>query len=192
MHGWQLFLSVFGVIFVAELPDKTTLAALVLATRHKPSAVLVGAALALTVQSLVAVAAGRLVALLPERPVHVVAGIVFVVSAIVMWVRKEDDDEPHEKRKEREGFGGAVWTSLVVVFIAEWGDLTQLATAALAARYEAPVIVFAGSALALWTVCAMAVSVGHHAAKLFDPEKTKKVAALLFLAIGVALVAGLL
>ncbi|MEO8798891.1 MAG: TMEM165/GDT1 family protein, partial [Polyangiaceae bacterium] len=64
MHGWQLFVTVFGIIFIAELPDKTTLAALVLATRHKPLAVLVGASLALTVQSLFAVGAGRLLALL--------------------------------------------------------------------------------------------------------------------------------
>ncbi|MEO8800940.1 MAG: TMEM165/GDT1 family protein, partial [Polyangiaceae bacterium] len=62
--------------------------------------------------------------------------------------------------------------------------------AALAARYRSPFVVFAGSALALWTVCAMAVLVGHHAAKLFDPAKTKKVAALLFLAVGAALIAG--
>src|SRR5262249_58540833 len=89
----QIFLSVFGVIFVAELPDKTAFAALMLATRYRPLPVFLGAALALTVQSVVAVAAGGLVSLLPARPVHVGAGVLFVVFAVAMWRRKHDEDE---------------------------------------------------------------------------------------------------
>src|SRR5579862_1658327 len=83
-------LEIFAVVFVAELPDKTALAALVLATRHKPWPVLLGTCAALTVQSLVAVAAGQLVSLLPGRVVHVVAGVVFLASAVAMWLRKQD------------------------------------------------------------------------------------------------------
>ena len=77
---------------------------------------------------------------------------------------------------------------------ARWrrGDLTQLATAALAAHYHAPYVVFGGSALALWSVAAIAVFVGHHAGKLLDPHVTKRVAAVLFALVGVALLAGLL
>src|SRR5580700_10765400 len=82
-----LFGTVFAVIFVAELPDKTAFAALVLATRYRPLPVFLGAALALTVQSIVAVAAGGLLSLLPARPVHVGAGVLFLVSAVVMWRR---------------------------------------------------------------------------------------------------------
>src|SRR5580698_4613518 len=92
MTALELFATVFGVIFIAELPDKTALAALVLATRHKPLPVFLGAALALTVQSVVAVAAGGILSLLPARPVHVGAGILFLVSAVVMWRRTGDDD----------------------------------------------------------------------------------------------------
>ena len=84
MSHLSLFFYVFGVIFVAELPDKTALAALVLATQNKPVPVFLGTALALAVQSAVAVAAGRLFSLLPPRPVHIVAGLVFIVSALVM------------------------------------------------------------------------------------------------------------
>lgn len=190
MHGWALFFSVFAVVFVAELPDKTALAALVLATRHRPLPVLLGAATALSVQSLVAVAAGHLVSLLPQRPVHLFAGGLFVVSAIVMWRRKEESEEDVEDRGD-----GSFWRAarlvFVVVFIAEWGDLTQLATAALAARYHAPVVVFAGATLALWSVAAIAVFVGHRAGKLLDPHVTKRVAAVLFALIGVALLVGL-
>jgi putative Ca2+/H+ antiporter (TMEM165/GDT1 family) len=191
MHGWALFVSVFGIVFVAELPDKTALAALVLATRHRPIPVLIGAATALTIQSAVAVTAGQLVSLLPARPVHVVAGGIFVVSAVLMWLRKEETSEDVRDRPET-GFWRSAWLVFAVVFVAEWGDLTQLATAALAARYHAPYVVFAGSTSALWAVAALAVLVGHRAGKLLDPHLTKRIAAVLFAAVGAALLAGLL
>jgi putative Ca2+/H+ antiporter (TMEM165/GDT1 family) len=192
MHGWALFFSVFGVIFVAELPDKTSLAALVLATRHRPLPVLLGAGMALTIQSLVAVAAGHLVSLLPQRPVHVLAGCLFLVSAVVMWRRNEEPDAEGEERGGEGGFWSSAWLAFVVVFIAEWGDLTQLATAALAARYHAPYVIFASSATALWAVAALATFVGHRAGKLLNPRLTKRIAAALFAGVGAALVAGAL
>src|SRR5882724_3788183 len=119
----RIFATVFGVIFIAELPDKTAVAALVLATRHRPLPVFVGTALALVVQSLVAVAAGGLLSLLPARPVHIGAGLLFLVSAVFMWRRNddEDDDAAHDSA-EPEGFKRAFWKSFLVVFIAEWGD----------------------------------------------------------------------
>jgi putative Ca2+/H+ antiporter (TMEM165/GDT1 family) len=80
-----LLLSVFAIIFVAELPDKTSLASLLLATRHKPLPVFLGASLALTVQSAVAVAFGHVLSLLPAKPVHIVAGLLFVGCAVAMW-----------------------------------------------------------------------------------------------------------
>ncbi len=194
MPPLSLFATVFGVIFLAELPDKTALAALVLATRHRPLPVLVGAATALTVQSAVAVTAGQVVSLLPARAVHTVAGGVFLISAALMWRRKEEaeekDAEARASKPGGDGFGRTAWLSFVVVFIAEWGDLTQLATAALAARYRAPGVVFAGSALALWAVATVAVFVGHRAGKLLDPEVTKRGAAVLFALVGVALLVG--
>ena len=191
MHGWALFLSVYGVVFMAELPDKTALAALVLATRHRPLPVLLGAGAALTIQSVVAVAAGHLVSLLPARPVHLFAGGLFLVSAIVMWRRKEEDEEAIAEDSAR-GFWRSLWVVFTVVFIAEWGDLTQLATAALAAHYRAPYTVFGAATLALWSVAGLAVLVGHRAGKLLDPHVTKRVAAVLFALVGVALLSGLL
>src|SRR5580704_16727445 len=87
----QVFVSVFGVICVAELPDKTALTTLVLATRYRALPVFLGAALALTVQSAVAVAAGGLLSLLPPRPVHVGAGVLFLVFAVIMWRRRAEE-----------------------------------------------------------------------------------------------------
>jgi putative Ca2+/H+ antiporter (TMEM165/GDT1 family) len=191
MTPFQLFLSVFGVIFVAELPDKTALAALVLATRHRALPVFLGAAGALAVQSLIAVVAGQLLALLPARPVHVFAGALFLVSAVVMWRQKEDGDEAPAKDDQRaQSFGRVLWMVFTVVFIAEWGDLTQLATGALAARYQSPFVVFAAATLALWAVAGIAVVAGNRAGKLLDPNVTKRVAAVVFAGIGGALVVG--
>jgi putative Ca2+/H+ antiporter (TMEM165/GDT1 family) len=192
MTGAALLAYVFGVIFLAELPDKTALAALALATRHRPLPVLVGAASALSIQSLVAVGAGRLVSLLPARPVHVAAGGLFLVSAVLMWRRREEAPEERAEDRRVQGFWRATGLVFGIVFIAEWGDLTQLATAALAARYDAPVIVFAGSTLALWAVAALAVFVGNRAGKLLDPRVTARIAAGLFVIVGIALIAGVL
>ena len=195
-HALELGLSIFGVIFVAELPDKTALSALVLATKYRAVPVFLGAALALAIQSMVAVGAGSLFALLPARPVHIGAGVVFLVSAWLMWKRRGDEGDPSTVGAEPSSSRTRFWRPLAsvfgVVFLAEWGDLTQLATAAFAAREKAPWIVFWAATLALWAVAAIAVAVGRRTAHVLAPEVTKRVAALLFAAIGVALLTGLL
>ena len=196
MHSLELGLSIFGVIFVAELPDKTALSALVLATKYRPMPVFLGAALALTIQCVVAVGAGSLVALLPARPVHIGAGVVFLVSALFMWRRPGgESDTPTvgaEQSSNRAPFWRPFGSVFGVVFLAEWGDLTQLATAAFAAREKAPWLVFGAATLALWAVTAIAVVVGRRTASFLAPEVTKRVAAVLFAAIGLALLTGLL
>ena len=187
----QTFLSVFGVIFVAELPDKTAFAALMLATKYRPLPVFLGAALALTAQSVVAVGAGGLISLLPARPVHVGAGILFLVFAVLMWRRKQEEEaQGTGAPTSRAPFWRATAAVFGVVFVAEWGDLTQLGTATLAARYAQPVTVFCAATLALWCVTALAVVLGNRAGKLFDPVLTKKIAALVMAALGALLMCG--
>ncbi len=192
MSSISIAASVFGVVFIAELPDKTALASLVLATRHRPLPVFLGAAVALAVQSLVAVLAGHLLSLLPARPVHVGAGLLFLVTAVLMWRKKDEEDESGKKDSQALGFWRTAWLVFGVVFIAEWGDLTQLATAALAARYAAPIAVFIGATLALWAVVTIAVVVGNRAGKLMSPDITQRIAAGVFAVVGVAFVVGLL
>jgi putative Ca2+/H+ antiporter (TMEM165/GDT1 family) len=186
-----LFFYVFGVIFMAELPDKTALAALVLATQNKPTPVFLGTALALAVQSAVAVLAGRLFALLPPRPVHVVSGIVFIASAVVM-LRANEEETPGDTSAKApaapKSFLRTAGMAFGVVFLAEWGDLTQLGTAALAARYEAPVLIFTASTLALCAAAGVAVIVGHRAARILNRVLLQRIAAGLFALVGIALV----
>jgi len=189
MSSIELFGTVFGVIFVAELPDKTALAALVLATRNKPMPVFVGAALGLTVQSVIAVAAGSLLAQLPTQYVQIGSGLLFFACGVLMWIRHPEEEE-EAAAKVATGFWRTLWTVFAVVFVAEFGDLTQIGTAAFEAKYHAWVVILLASTLALWCVAAIAVFVGHRAGKLLDPKITQKVAAIIFVVVGVILIIG--
>jgi putative Ca2+/H+ antiporter (TMEM165/GDT1 family) len=182
----RLLATVYGIIFIAELPDKTAFASLVLATRHRPFLVFVGAGAALTVQSVVAVTLGDLLSRLAARPVHILSGVLFLVSAVAMW-RRDTGGEAARGSDSRDGWA-AVATSFAVVFVAEWGDLTQIGTAALAARYHAPLTIFTGATLALWSVVAVVVFLGNWAGRALSPEVTKRVAAAVFAAVGVVLI----
>jgi putative Ca2+/H+ antiporter (TMEM165/GDT1 family) len=183
---------VFGVIFLAELPDKTALAALILATRHRALPVFFGASLALTVQSIIAVGAGSLLARLPTQVVHVGSGVLFIGCAIAMWFRKHSEDEVAGKTAESAGFWSALWTVFIVVFVAEWGDLTQIGTAGFQAKFHAWFTILLASSLALWSVAALAVLVGNRAGRLLDPGLTQRAAAIVFVVVGALLVAGVL
>jgi putative Ca2+/H+ antiporter (TMEM165/GDT1 family) len=185
-----LFATVFGVIFLAELPDKTALAALILATRHRALPVFLGASLALTVQSIIAVAAGSMLARLPSPIVHVGSGVLFIGCALMMWFRKPGEDELTAETERTASFWSALWTVFIVVFVAEWGDLTQIGTAGFQAKFHAWLTILVASSLALWCVAALAVIVGNRAGKLLDPNVTQRVAAVAFVIIGVLLASG--
>ncbi|MDE2290822.1 MAG: TMEM165/GDT1 family protein [Elusimicrobia bacterium] len=185
----RLFSSVFGLIFLAELPDKTAFATMLLATRKHPVALFVGAAGAFAVQSLVAVSFGTTLSLLPHAPVRLAAGALFLVFAVLMWRRGAEEDEPELPAAKRASFLRAAWTAFAVIFAAEWGDLTQLATATLAAKHRAPLTIFLAATLALWAVTALTIVVGRRARRHLDPAVLHRVAALAFALVGVAMLA---
>jgi putative Ca2+/H+ antiporter (TMEM165/GDT1 family) len=161
--------TAFGLILPVELPDKTFIATLVLATRYRALPVWLGVAGAFLVQCLVAVTAGGLLSLLPKVVVVSLAAVLFTVGAIVLWrgARTADEQEAAEEaalleqtRRDLQGWRVAA-TSFGVLFLAEWGDLSQLLTAGLAARSGDPVSTFVGSWLALVTVAALAIVLGR-------------------------------
>jgi Ca2+/H+ antiporter, TMEM165/GDT1 family len=143
---WKLFASTFALIFVAELPDKTAIATLLMATRHNPWGVFAGGAGAFVVQSLIAVTFGSMISLLPAKIVHIAAGLLFLVFAVLLWRENEEEEAEAAVEKEDSPKATSLWkvigSSFMVIFLAEWGDLTQLATATLAAQYRAPVTIF--------------------------------------------------
>ncbi len=179
-----LFASVFGLIFLAELPDKTACATCLLAARRYPAAVFLGAAGAFVVQNAIAVTCGGVLTLLPAQAVRIGAGAFFLAAAVWMWVRREDEETGTAVDGGGASFGRVIWTSFTVIFIAEWGDLTQLSTAALAAQHGRPLTVFCASTAALWTVTALAVLIGHKAQDHFHPRHLRQGAAVVFALVG--------
>lgn len=159
----------FAAIFVVELPDKTFIAALVLSTRYRPLLVWIGVGLAFLLQVLIAVTAGQLATLLPETLIRGVAVAIFLLGAVLLFRaapnadREEAEAEEEYAAKATETKTGlkAVGASFLVLFAAEWGDLSQLLTISLVAKYEEPFSVFAGAWLALLTVSGLAVLAGR-------------------------------
>jgi putative Ca2+/H+ antiporter (TMEM165/GDT1 family) len=160
---------VFGSIFLVELPDKTFIATLVLATRFRPLFVWIGVSLAFLVQTAVAVTVGGLLTQLPKRPVEAFAAAMFLVGGIIL-IRgaKKADEEEAEAEEEFSHKGAAtavglkaIAVSFGILFLAEWGDLSQLLTAGMVVQFKEPLSVFLGAFLALATVSALAAVIGR-------------------------------
>ncbi|HEX4788952.1 MAG TPA: TMEM165/GDT1 family protein [Actinospica sp.] len=154
--------TTFALIFLAELPDKTALASLVLATRYPGRYVFLGAAGGFTVQVALAVAAGALLALMPHRALEAVVAALFLIGAgLMLWHSRggaQEEDEPEVKQVSSPW--RAMLVSFGVITVAEFGDLTQIVTANLAAKYDwASVSV--GALAALWLVAGLAVLGGQ-------------------------------
>ena len=174
---------VFGVVFLAELPDKTALAGLVLGTRYRASYVFAGVAAAFTVHVVLAVAAGSVLTLLPQQIVQALTGVLFLGGAAVLLMRKDDGDEEIRK-PEDQSFWKVAGAGFMLILVAEFGDLTQIMTANLAARYDDPLSVGLGAVLALWAVAGLGIVGGKALMKRVPLKLITKVAALLMLALG--------
>lgn len=172
----------YVAVLPAELPDKTILACLILASRYRPAYVFSGAAVAFAVQVVLAVAVGGALSLLPHRWVYGATAVAFLVGAVLLWRhRTEGENEDVGRDGVRETFWPVVGTSFAVVFLAEFGDLTQITTVSLAARFHDPVSVGLGAILALWTATALAVLVGWRVLKLIRIGWLTKGAAVIML-----------
>ena len=172
-----IVVAVFPLIFLAELPDKTMFASLVLATRGHPRLVWLGAAGAFVVHAAIATTVGAaLFRLLPERAVDAVVAGLFLFGAVYAW-REGAKDETQLIRRESASHA-VVTTAFVVIFIAEWGDLTQILTANLAAHYHAPLSVAVGAVAALWSVAAVAVVSGQSLLRWVDIRTVRRITAV--------------
>jgi putative Ca2+/H+ antiporter (TMEM165/GDT1 family) len=174
---------VFGVVFLAELPDKTALAGLVLGTRYRASYVFAGVAAAFALHVALAVAAGSVLTLLPQQIVQAVTGVLFLGGAAVLLFKKDDGDE-EIRNPEDQSFWKVAGAGFMLILVAEFGDLTQIMTANLAARYDDPLSVGLGAVLALWAVAGLGIVGGKALMKRVPLKLITKVAALLMLALG--------
>lgn len=176
---------VFGLVFLGELPDKTMFASLVLSARGRPGAVWLGAALAFSVHVVIAVSVGVAVFhLLPRRAVDGLAAGLFAAGAVYAWRAREDEEEELEvaaaiSRRR------TIATAATVIFVAEWGDLTQVITANLALRYHSPLSVGLGAVAALWAVAGLAVVLGPRLLGLLSARRARLVGAVVLLGLAV-------
>jgi putative Ca2+/H+ antiporter (TMEM165/GDT1 family) len=176
--------ATFLAVLPAEIPDKTILACLILSSRYRPSVVFAGAASAFLVQVVIAVAAGGALSLLPHRIVEACASAAFLAGAVLLWRQKEEKNDD-EDEAGHDGLGSGIWpvfgTAFAVVFLAEFGDLTQFLTISLAARFHDPVSVGIGATLALWVAAGIAVTLGWRVLKLIPMHWLTRGAAVVML-----------
>jgi putative Ca2+/H+ antiporter (TMEM165/GDT1 family) len=151
--------TVFVIVAVAELPDKTMIATLVMGSRARPLFVWIGAAAAFTVHVTLAVVAGRLLTLLPHTALEIVVTVLFLGGAAYLIFVPETSETAKGRREAEPEHSGTPWrvigTAFGVILIGEFGDLTQLLIVNFVARTHKPVSVFVGGLAALLCVSAI-------------------------------------
>jgi Ca2+/H+ antiporter, TMEM165/GDT1 family len=182
--------TVFGLVFVAELPDKTAVAGLVLGARFPVRWVFAGIAAAFLVHVVIAVAAGSLLSLLPHRPVEAVVAVLFLLGAVLIWregmeAEEAQDEAAADAVPDTAGFARVAALGFGVIFLAEWGDLTQILTANLAAKYHDPLSVGLGAVLGLWAVGALALAGGKTLLAVLPMKWITRVAAAVMVALSI-------
>ena len=192
MAGLLIAGIVFCTVFVAELPDNSGLASLVLSTRYRPGGVIVGAFAAFAAHVALAVTCGSLLALLPHRIVQIAVAVVFLAGAVLLVRGDDDDDEEIRLKADAAGFWAVAATSFGVILLAELGDLSDIVIVNLAARYHDPVPVGIGSMLALWAVVAAAVVGGRGLQRVLPLRWITRLAALVMIVMAGFAVAGAL
>ena len=190
MSGSLLLVTVFAVTFVAELPDKSLFASLVLGTRYRSAHVWLGVAAAFAVHVALAVGAGGLLTLAPKSVIDFVTAGLFLFGAV--WMVRSASEDENEPGPDAARFGApspsflrVFATSFTVVFIGEWGDVTQITTANFVARYHDPLIIGLAALLALWTVSALAVFGGSKLLESVPVRWVRLVGAIALASLGV-------
>ncbi|MGW2281336.1 TMEM165/GDT1 family protein [Streptomyces sp. NBC_01335] len=177
-------ITAFGLIFLAELPDKTMFASLAMGTRMKPLYVWFGTSSAFIVHVAIAVGAGGLLGLLPDWIVKLVSALLFAFGAFMLLRGGGDDEDEDEEVKTVTGFWPVYGTAFMAVFISEWGDLTQITTANLAASNGAWSVAI-GSAAALMSVSALALLAGRFIAKRVPLKTVQRVGGICMLGLAI-------
>ena len=186
--NWNLFASTFGLIFLAELPDKTAFATLMLAGEGKLPALFLGAASAFLIHVILAVTVGEYLGLLPAGWIKLGSGVLFLIFAMIS-LKRAFTPEPAESeaghKTQSLSFAGAFLKTFVVIFIAEAGDLTQLATVSLTAKYNDKLSILAGAVTALWSVTLIALALGKKLEGSIHPKKFQAVVSVVLGGCGV-------
>ena len=182
--------TAFGVVFLAELPDKTMFATLILATRYpRKTAVWCGVAGAYTLHVTIAALLGTAISRLPTELLRYVVGTIFVVAgAYLVWSSRAESDKMNENAElgVAPSWRSTFTVSAATIGVAEFADITQLATASLAATRDSALAVGVGAALALASVSGIAVLAGSQIVKRVNLRIIQRTAGVLFVIVGVA------
>jgi len=180
-----LLLSAFGIVALAELGDKTQLAAITLCSRQKPFQVFLGTILALIlVNGIGVLIGGALATLLPMYWIGIGAGITFIAFGLYTLLSKDTKEvKPKESRF-------AILTSFSMVTLMELGDKTQLAVIALTAQSGGSFLVFLGASLAFIVVTGIGVTIGAAIQRVVPMRYIRIGAAVVFIVFGVLFLLG--
>ena len=150
------FVGIMALMFLLELPDKTMVATIVMSTRARPGSIVLGASAGFVVQMGIAVAAGSALTLLPVRPKEFVVAALFLGgAAYLLFVPEKVEEREGTREGERETTGTRlkeVTTAFSVIFLGEFGDLTQIQAANISAKTHQPLEVFIASSIAMIAV----------------------------------------
>ncbi len=179
-------LIVFIAIFLAELPDKTMFATLMLSTRmRRPLAVWIGVCIGYCTHVTVAVFFGSALSKLPERPIHALVGLVFLGTGIFMFRSSSEQHESDSVEPTQRKFFQVVYLSATTILVAEFADMTQLATVGFAVRTGDSLGVAIGAASALCTVSAIAVVAGSWLQRNVKLQLVQRMASVFFIIFGI-------
>ncbi len=179
-----VFLIAFLTVLLAEMGDKTQLVTLAMATRFPPRQVLVGALGALAVITGIAVVLGEFLATyLPVQATLLGSGIFFFLAGLYLYFKQESQEG--NIRPPRRGVAAQTFA---LVFLAELGDKTQLASIALTAAYHAPIAVFFGAMAGQLVNHAAAAYLGSRFLARLPANTIKVTSALLFIIFGVTFI----
>ena len=187
-------LITYFTIFLAELPDKTMLATLMLSSKYKNrSAVWAGVSFGYAAHVVVAVLFGTILGELPSRPIHVLVGLMFITGGVLTLRRRQADEAVVGATQPKLSWSRVAWLAASVILVAEFADITQLATAGLAVRFDNPVAVAIAATLALSSASGIAVLAGARVQQHVHFPVIQRAAGALFCVIGATtLVAALL
>ncbi|HEY5110726.1 MAG TPA: TMEM165/GDT1 family protein [Acidimicrobiales bacterium] len=183
------FLGIFALMFLLELPDKTMIATIVMSTRARPSSIVVGASVGFVVQMGIAVGAGGLLTLLPSHLKNIIVALLFLGGAgYLLLSREETAEEKGEHDAESEQASTRlkeIVTAFSVIFIAEFGDLTQIQAANFTVKTHQPLEVFLASSLALISVSFLGAYGGQFLQRVVPIKWIRRGGALVFGVLGI-------
>ncbi len=183
------FLGIFALMFLLELPDKTMIATIIMSTKARPSSIVIGASAGFVVQMGIAVGAGGLLTLLPVHVKDVIVAVLFLAGAGYLLLSRESTAEKkgaEEARSEKPSTRSReIATAFGVIFVSEFGDLTQIQAANFAAKTHELLGVFVAASLALICVSFLGAYGGQFLQRIVPVTWIRLIGGLIFAALGI-------